>query len=315
MKIMTGLSAGIFWALDTVILGIALSMLPFVSAGQAAALAPFASTFLHDFCSGVWLLIFMGMKKQYRKVWKAFCSKSGRFIMLGAFFGGPLGMTGYVFSIRYLGASYTAMISAVFPALGALLSYFFLGERMKSVQLTGLGISVFGMAILGIFVKGESPENFAAGILCALLCVAGWSLEVVICAYGMKQSEISHEQALTIRQLTSAAFHGIVVLNLVKGWELTLHAASMPVVLVIATAALAGTASYLCYYKTIGRLGASKAMALNITYSAWAIMFEFVFLHQIPGMVNLLCAGFILTGSLLAAREPKQDKEAGHGVF
>lgn len=315
MKIITGLSAGIFWALDTVILGIALSMLPFISLGQAAVLAPFVSTFLHDFCSGVWLLIYMGIKKQYQKIWQAIYSKSGKYIILGALFGGPLGMTGYVFSIRYLGASYTAMISAVFPALGALLSYFFLGERMKRVQLTGLGISILGMAILGISVKGESPENFAIGIFCALLCVAGWSAEVVICAYGMKKSGISHEQALTIRQLTSSFFHGIVILNLVKGWELTAYAASKPVLLVIAAAALAGTTSYLCYYKTIGRLGASKAMALNITYSAWAIIFEFVFFHKIPGAVNLLCAGFVLSGSLLAAADPKQDEEVKNGLY
>ena len=53
----TGLAAGIFWALDTVILGIALAMTPFVSTEQAVFLAPFVSTFIHDFCSGIWMLL------------------------------------------------------------------------------------------------------------------------------------------------------------------------------------------------------------------------------------------------------------------
>ena len=44
-----GLTAGILWGLDTVILGVALAMTPFVSTEEAIFLAPFVSTFLHDF--------------------------------------------------------------------------------------------------------------------------------------------------------------------------------------------------------------------------------------------------------------------------
>ena len=90
----TGLSAGILWALDTVILGIALAMTPFVSTEQAVFLAPFVSTFVHDFCSSLWMLIYMGIKKQYKNVIRALKTKSGKFIVLGALLGGPVGMIG-----------------------------------------------------------------------------------------------------------------------------------------------------------------------------------------------------------------------------
>ena len=112
----TGLAAGIFWAADTIILGIALAMTPFVSTEQAIFLAPFVSTFLHDFCSAVWMLFYMGVRKQMKNVVRALKTRSGKFIILGALFGGPIGMTGYVFAIKYLFATYTAMISAMFPA-------------------------------------------------------------------------------------------------------------------------------------------------------------------------------------------------------
>ena len=45
--------------------------------------------------------------------------------MLGALLGGPVGMTGYLLAIKYLGPAYTAIISSLYPALGALLSYLF----------------------------------------------------------------------------------------------------------------------------------------------------------------------------------------------
>ncbi|MDQ9830193.1 hypothetical protein RFX70_15425, partial [Acinetobacter baumannii] len=56
---------------------------------------------------------------------------------------------------------------------------------------------------------------------------------------------------------------------------------------IILISALFGTASYLCYYKTIGKIGASKAMALNITYSAWSIVFSIVLLHTLPDLKSV----------------------------
>ena len=53
----TGIFAGITWALETVILGIALGMSPFVSSEQAILLAPFIATVLHDACSAVYMLL------------------------------------------------------------------------------------------------------------------------------------------------------------------------------------------------------------------------------------------------------------------
>ena len=118
----SGILAGILWGLDTVILGIALSMSTFVSTEQAIVLAPFVSTFIHDFCSSIWMLIYMGIKKQYGNILRAVKTRSGKFIILGALLGGPIGMSGYVAAINYIGPAYTAIISAMFPALGAFLS-------------------------------------------------------------------------------------------------------------------------------------------------------------------------------------------------
>ena len=78
----SGILAGILWGLDTVILGVALSMSMFVSTEQAVILAPFVSTFIHDFCSSVWMLIYMGIKKQYKNILRAVKTRSGKFIIL-----------------------------------------------------------------------------------------------------------------------------------------------------------------------------------------------------------------------------------------
>ena len=49
----SGITAGITWALETIILGAALAMSPFCKTEEAIFLAPFVSTFLHDACSAI----------------------------------------------------------------------------------------------------------------------------------------------------------------------------------------------------------------------------------------------------------------------
>lgn len=304
----TGLSAGIFWALDTVILGVALAMTPFVSDKQAIFLAPFISTFLHDAFSSIWMLIYSGVKKEFKNVITALKSPGGKFIVLGALLGGPVGMSCYVAAIRYIGPAYTAIISAMYPALGALLSFFFLKDKMRPAQVLGLALSISGVIALGYSPSGSTAENFPLGFLCAVLCCVGWASEGVICTYGMKKAEISNANALQIRQITSALFYGIILMPILKGWGTTVSIIPTKASGIILISALFGTVSYLCYYKALAKLGPSKAMPLNITYSAWSILFSLLLLHIVPDVKSIICAIVIVGGSLLAATEKSKQK-------
>ena len=80
-----GIAAGATWAVETIILGIALSMAPFVSTEQAIFLAPFVSTFIHDAFSALWAALYNGVRGNLKNVYKAaFKTKSGKFVMLAA---------------------------------------------------------------------------------------------------------------------------------------------------------------------------------------------------------------------------------------
>ena len=121
----------------------------------------------------------------------------------------------------------------------------------------------------------------------------------------MKDPDVSDEQALQIRQLTSAIFYGIVILTFINGWGFTLSLIPTQATAIIVLAALFGTASYLCYYRAISRIGASKAMALNITYSAWSIVFALVLLKTLPDLKSIICGIVIVLASLVAATDIK----------
>lgn len=302
---LNGLLSGILWGLDTTILGISLAMTPFASTEQAIFLAPFISTFLHDFFSSIWLSIYMCFKGQLLPTLKKAKTRSGRFIMLAALLGGPVGMTGYVLAIKYIGPSYTAIISSLYPAIGGLLAYIFLKEKMKPLSIFGLTLSIFGIITLG-YTPGGYAENFFLGFIFALMCVVGWASEAVICAYGMSDDEVSPEQSLQLRQLTSAVIYGFILIPLLKGISTTLTISITWASAVILITALFGTASYVCYYKAIHNIGATKAMSLNITYSAWAILFGVILLGQPLSFKSVICAVIIMLGSVLATGDIKE---------
>ena len=73
----SGVLAGITWAIETVVLGIALGLSPFCTTEEAVFLAPFVSTFLHDTFSAIWAMLYNGLRGNLKNVWRAFKTKSG----------------------------------------------------------------------------------------------------------------------------------------------------------------------------------------------------------------------------------------------
>lgn len=306
-----GIIAGITWAIATIVLGIALGMTPFVSTEQAIFLAPFVSTFLHDACSAIWATAYNGVRGNLKNVWHALVkTKSGKWVVLAAVIGGPIGMTGYVMAVNYMGASIGAVASAVFPAIGSILAYIFLKEKMKWYQWVFL---IF--TLLGVYGLSYSPElqiaNFWLGILGAAMCAFGWGIEAVILAKCLTDPEVTDEYALQIRQTTSALTYGLIILPVLKGWGFTESLFTPETNWLLPTIVVAGlfaTISYLFYYKAISRIGASKAMALNVSYAAWAIIFTVLLLRDFSVLspITIVCSVVVLVCGIFAAADFKE---------
>lgn len=297
-----GVFSGLLWGLDTVIIGIALSMLPFSSSTDSPLIIAIVGAFLHDALCALWLAVYMGIRKRLGDTLKSLKTRSGVVVMAGALLGGPIGMTGYLIAISNIGAGYTAIISACYPGLGALLSYVFLKERMDKRQVGSLLIALVGVMSAGFASSGDSKlVNPGIGFIGAILAVVGWGSEGVLCAWGMRGGTVDNDTALQIRETTSTLAYAFVVMPVFGAWSLAGQTALNISMLGIILAALAGTASYLCYYESIAIIGASRAMALNISYSAWAVVFGFILQGTVPTMVTIVLSLIILISTVLAA--------------
>ncbi|WP_446470110.1 EamA family transporter [Xenorhabdus stockiae] len=136
----------------------------------------------------------------------------------------------------------------------------------------------------------------------------GWGAEVVISSYGMNKN-IPADIAYFIRQLSSSLGYLIVIIifiHSIPGVKYIFSSFNLSILLLAVS--LTTTVSYLLYYHAIEKLFPIRAMALNITYSAWAIIFSHFIIGD-PVSMSLLftCIG-VAIGSFFTAVNPRNIK-------
>lgn len=294
-----GLNSGLFWGLNSVMLGIVLLFSVMKGLGAKGSLI---ATFLHDGTSFMFLIILLIKMDKVVEFKRVLTSKAGLAIIVAALLGGPLGMGAYVLAINYLGAGLASGISSIYPAAGALLAYIFLKERLKKHSIYGLFIAIGAIAIMGLSAEIEIV-NLTIGLVCILICVFGWGSEAVIINAALKE-DVSSEVALAIRQMTSFVVYSLVIIPLTSVGSVVSVVTDYNILLMIMATAVVGTMSYLFYYKSIELIGATQAMGLNISYPAWAFFFQVI----LTGSINWMHFGLvilIMIGSILSNENPK----------
>lgn len=305
-----GISAGITWAVETILLGVVLSMSEFISTDKAIFLAPFVSAFIHDLLSFIWMFLINLFRGELFVAFKSYFSKAGKFVIIAAIIGGPIGMTGYVMAVNYMGTSIGTVATAIYPAIGSVLAYIFLKEKIRWYRWIFLFLTLLG--VYGLSYSSDiNISNFILGIFGVIMCSFGWGIEGVILAKSMKEMNIQQEHALQIRQSISAFVNGAFIITFLKGWKFTLslfEIYNIKIIFIIGIAAFFATISYLLYYKAINKIGVSKAMALNITYSAWAVIFSFILFRDFSILkpINILCIFVVIIGGIISAIDYKE---------
>lgn len=295
-----GLLSGLFWGLDTVTIGIFLASVTLIALGNNASLV---TTFLHDTVSFLSLFILLIFRKQVKPFFKILFSKAGLAIIAAALLGGPIGMSAYILSINYLGASLSSSISAIYPALGMILAYLFLKEKIKIHNILGVIISIIAIILMG-FSSVQSNDNVMFGIVLVLICAVSWGSEAVIIKAALKE-DVSAEIALSIRQMVTMLTYGLVIIPIVGYHNITPLLLDSKIIMLVVAAGLLGTVSYMYYYSAIDLLGATQSMALNITYPAWAFVFQFFIDGQFDPYLFFLSL-VIIAGAILSNDNPKE---------
>lgn len=289
-----GFISGVLWAINSIVIGIVLTTVGF---GNYVIISPIIATFLNDLFSS--LMIGLDILFNRKKIVNYKIDFNNLSIILFAsLLGAPIGMGGYVLSISFLGSAYTATFSVLYPVIGVVFARIFLKDKLSTQGMVGISISVIATMILSTGNENVIA-NLGLGFFGLLMCIIGWGLEGVILSQAM--SNLDEKIILLIRQCTSVVSFFLILLIGFPVLDIFKSVMSFNLILLTLFSALAGSLSYLAYYKAIHLLGPSKAMGLNMSYSAWTILFGILFLSQPLDLKLIICCGIIIFGAILTS--------------
>lgn len=314
--------SGLLWGIDTVLLAVLTTL--FTLAGSNAhensislvILTGIIGALLHDIICAIFMWIYISTRKKLHKTFEILKNpKIFIIIIVSSLLGGPLGMSGYVLAANTIGAGYAAAISALYPAFGAVLSAVVLRERLSAKKYIAFSLALIAVGILEYYscndaqntVSSTNILNVLLGLSGAFLSVIGWGSEAVVCAWATRKQSIDDETILHIRETTSAISYTIIAsilcfashIEISKVFE-SLNLTTLPIIIAIG---LLGTGSYLSYYRGIAQVGASRAMAANVTYAVWAMVAASLIYQTMPSIIAWICCFTIMCTTIFVARQ------------
>ncbi|MFP1676462.1 EamA family transporter [Gardnerella sp. Marseille-Q9691] len=326
--------SGFLWGIDTALLAVLTTFLSYNSSTNSVIFVGILGALLHDAVCAIFMWIYISTRKKWHKTLEILNKpRILALIIVGSLLGGPLGMSGYVLAASNIGAGYAAAISAFYPAVGTVLSALILRERLSAAKYSAFALALIAVSALGYFSCAQDAQSYAnsntiLGLAGAILSVVGWGSEAVVCAWATRQKSIDDEIILHIRQTTSAfAYVIIAIIAIVSsifvsstgtstgtsavtsaGLEssISLNASSLQPLKIAGMAiivGLLGVGSYLCYYRGIAKVGASRAMAANVTYAAWSMIVTAIISCTMPSVLAWICCITIMCSTVFVARQ------------
>lgn len=204
----------------------------------------------------------------------------------------------YALAALVLSTGLMSIFNATSPLWGALIAWAWLHDRPGAARALGLAIGFSGVAWLSIGKADLRPA--ASGVSPALgiaACVAATAL------YGFG-ANYTRKAAGSVPPLAVAAGSQLAAALLLAplafaAWPATppgLRAWGAAVLLALLCTGLA----YILYFRLIARVGPARAISVTFLIPAFAALWGFVFLREVPTAEMLAGCAVILLGTALA---------------
>lgn len=284
LAIISGMSYGLYSAFVSLAMGQGIWSEWY---GEKTTLSAFAILYilgalgsgLNDGMSAIWAWIIAILKGKASDVLRCFKSKPGIVMIVAAIIGGPIAGTAYIIALQLAG-SLAIPITALCPAIGAILGKIIFKQELNKRMSLGVIICVAASALIGTAgMTGDSGSNMVLGLSMAFIAALGWGIEGVVAGYGT--SLIDSEIGITIRQTTSGISNLFILVpilslmngNLGLGFELLGSAITDGSIIFFVISGFFALFAFSLWYKGNSMCGAALGMACNGAYSFWGPFF------------------------------------------
>ncbi len=249
---------------------------------------------INDTISAIWCMGIAAFKGKLGDFFRTLKTKPGRVMIAAALVGGPISSTAYVVALQMAG-SIVIPITALCPAIGAILGRILFKQRLTPRMMVGIAICFTASFMIGSTGLGDdAPEGLLLGLLIAFIAAFGWGLEGCVAGYGT--SMIDYEIGITIRQSTSGLANLLILLPIFAfiagggfglSTELLFDAVTDPAAMPwFVVSGFFAVFAYSLWYKGNSMCGAALGMACNGAYSFWGPFFMWLILGVALGWEN-----------------------------
>lgn len=273
------------------------------------------------------LVILMKMKK-LGEFWKTLLSKDSLAVLPAAVCSGLFGAVPYVIASNY-NSPLALTMSTAFPVVGAIVAVIWFKEKLTGLKFAGIVATIIGVGVMtGL---GETVPWFV--YLIALIPAFGYAFEGLF-GYSAMREDIHPEVTTVMRRVYFIILFSVMILicslltgdfgyigELLSGFDVNaemfpflsgLAGSKAAVWIILFIGSGCSAISYAVWYFSMIYGGVGTAQALNITYSAFLVVFMALPPFKvIPGLGTVIGVVIILAGALIVSYESiRADREA-----
>jgi len=300
------------WALG-IVLGYASAEILDRLAVMHADVDPIVGPFLRGVPSlvlGIILVWKHGTLRQLRHHSSEYIGNRAIFSLILAGVLSTIGLFAYYFAMRLGGLVVTVPVLQTYAIWGTLIAWFFLGERIHPLALSGVGLLGLGLGLVAWGqLRGQpvSPEWYWA-IPLALFTALTYGISGVM--WRDAQLRGAHQSTAILLQFIASEFIALLGPAIVGKTGLIFSTAAQNMLALLGSGVLSGIIAIYCYFMALRLMAVARVYAFASLSSLIAVLFARVFLHE--HLNWFILAGVVLVSvgiTLTQVFKPEEEKQ------
>jgi drug/metabolite transporter (DMT)-like permease len=204
----------------------------------------------------------------------------------------------YAYALMHINTGLTSILNATTPLFGALIAWFWLGDKLNAIRASGLALGFAGVVLLASDVPGGISFKAGGSGLAVVACLVATFCYGIAGSFTKRYLQNVSSLVTTTGSLWGASL-GLTVPALLS-WPSdmpSLHAWGALGIAGLLCTALA----YVLYFRLMTRTGPARAMTVTYLIPVFANVFGVIFLDEVVTHWMMVCALVIVLGTALAS--------------
>jgi drug/metabolite transporter (DMT)-like permease len=204
----------------------------------------------------------------------------------------------YAYALMHINTGLTSILNATTPLFGALIAWFWLGDKLNATRAFGLALGFTGVVLLASDVPGGISFKAGGSGLAVVACLVATFCYGISGSYTKRYLQNVPSLVTTTGSLWGASL-GLGVPALLT-WPNEVPSGHAWTALGIA-GLLCTALAYVLFFRLMARTGPARAMTVTYLIPVFANLFGVLFLNEIVTHWMMGCAVIIVAGTALAS--------------